>query len=474
MRKLYTLLLLFLSIAINAKQTKKIIVTFSLNDCISGSVPLHELNTILKEPEMTIVFKGNLMVDSTLVNRKVGLHNFKSSSVIYSDSLYNKYSNGIKSTINIVEKDKKIYSADLYQLNINDFLSVYLNDENNCFKNVKSGTKFIQDDESLLVWNYQLDRWSYYDLNNDFDIIADNSWVKQAYGIYYKGTELEKKYNEYENTVKEYPALNPVIDKGIKINDNELLFMTTVYFSEINPVTNEDVVVQKIFLVNYNIQKQEISSMKYVNAESLFKEQYYINPSEFNITEEGYFIALRRDDYTKTDKIKYLALFQINKNNENELILKELLDNNIPNNYIKYKLYSNFHKYHFDKSLILLEYGEYIYDYKKNIQYKIPLPESEFNTLNSIYDALKTGKLSTYTIDDIADKGSSILLLYRDSSRNIKLMEIDKNTQEALKDTIIITAEELEPHFRSWFTINANGEIKYFNPVNNCIEIIKT
>jgi len=471
MNKNLILLLFFLSISVYAKQTKKIIIAFSLNDCLTCSVSLYELNNVLKNPEMTIVFKEELKTDSLLVNKKIGLSNYKSSSVIYSDSLYNKYSNGIRSTINIVENNKRIYSTDLYQLNVNDFLSVYLNDGNNCFKNIKSGTKLIQDEKSILVWNYQLDRWSYYDLNNEFDIIADNSWVKKAYSIYYKGTELEKKYNEYENTVKEYPALNPVIDKGIKINDNELLFMTTVYFSEINPVTNEDVVVQKIFFVTYNIQKQTISSMKYVNAESL-KGQYYINPSEFNITEEGYIIALRVDDYTKTDKIKYLALFQINKNNENELILKEPLDNNIPNNYIKYKLYSNFNKYHFDKSLVLLEYGEYIYDYKKNIQYKIPLPESEFNTLNSIYDALKTGKLSTYTIDDIADKGSSILLLYRDSSKNLKLMEIDKNTQKALKDTIIMTTEELEPHFRSWFTVNANSEIHYFNNNSKCIEKI--
>ena len=238
MNKNLILLLFFLSISVYAKQTKKIIIAFSLNDCLTCSVSLYELNNVLKNPEMTIVFKEELKTDSLLVNKKIGLSNYKSSSVIYSDSLYNKYSNGIRSTINIVENNKRIYSTDLYQLNVNDFLSVYLNDGNNCFKNIKSGTKLIQDEKSILVWNYQLDRWSYYDLNNEFDIIADNSWVKKAYSIYYKGTELEKKYNEYENTVKEYPALNPVIDKGIKINDNELLFMTTVYFSEINPVTN--------------------------------------------------------------------------------------------------------------------------------------------------------------------------------------------------------------------------------------------
>lgn len=422
---------------------------------------------------MTIVFQSELKVDSLLVKKKTGLDNFKSSIVIYSDSLYNKYSNGVKSTINIVENERKIYSTDLYKLNIENFLNIYLNDKNNCFKSVKSGAKFIQDEKSILVWSYQLGRWTYYDENKEFDIIADNSWVKQAYRIYYKGSEIEKKYKEFESSVKDYPALNPSIDNGIKINDNELLFMTTVHFIETRNDSKEETVTQKIFLVNYNIQKQEISSMKYVNEESLSKNKYYINNISFYKFEDNYIITLTKDEYIESGEIKYLAIFQINKNNPNELILKEILDSNIPNNYIKYKLYNNFNKYHFDKSLILLDFGEFIYDYKKNIQYKIPLPDSEFNMLSNVYEALTTGKLSTYIIDDIADKDKSILLLYRDSSKNLKLMEIDKNTQKAIKDIVIMSAQELEPHFSSWFTINAKGEIHYLNN-KNCIVKIQT
>jgi len=472
MKLILTTLILFINF-ICYSNTKKIIVAFSLNDCISGSASLHELNQILKNPEMTIVFQSELKADSILVNRKVGLDNFKSSSVVYSDSLYNEYSKGVKSTINIVENNRKIYSTDLYKLNIEDFLNIYLAAKNNCLKSVKSGAKFIQDEKSILVWSYQLGRWTYYDENNEFDIIADNSWVKQAYGIYYKGTEIEKKYNEYENTVKEYPALNPVINKGIKINDNELLFMTTVHFIETKNDSKEEAVTQKIFLVNYSIQKQEISLMKYVNEESLSKNKYYINNSSFHIFDGNYIIPLTKDEYIESGEIKYLASFQINKNNPNELILKEILESNIPNNYIKYKLYNNFNNYHFDKSLILLDFGEFIYDHKKNIQYKIPLPESEFNTLNNVFEALTTGKLSTYNIDDIADKGKTILLLYRDSSKRLKLMEIDKKTQQAIKDIEIMSAQELEPHFSSWFTINAKGEIHYLSN-KNCIVKIQT
>lgn len=473
MNKNLILLLFFVSISVYGNQTKKIIIAFSLSDCITCSAPLYELNTILKNPEMTIVFQSELKADSILVNRKIGLENYKSRNVVYSDSLYNKYSNGIKSTINIVENNKKIYSADLYQLNIEDFLKVYLNDKNNCFKSVKSGAKFIQDERTMLIWGYQLGRWTYYDENKEFDIIADNSWVKQAYGIYYKATELEKKYNEYENTVKEYPALNPVINKGFKINDNELLLMTTVHFIEAKNNSNEESVVQKIFLVTYSLQTQEISSIKYINEESLSKNKYYINNRSFHKFEDNYIITLTKDDYTESVGIKYLALFQINKDNPNELILKEVIDTNIPNNYIKYKLYHNFNSYHFDKSLILLDFGEFVYDYKKNVQYKIPLPESEFSTLNNVFEALATGNLTTYTIDDIADKDNTILLLYRDSSKNLRLMEIDKKTQQAIKDIEIMSAQEIERHVSSWFSINSNAEIHYLNN-KNCIIKIQT
>lgn len=470
MKKVFTafLLLFFL---FGFSNNRKIIVAFSLNDCISGSASLHELNQILKNPEMTIVFQSELKADSILVKKKTGVDNFKSSVVIYSDSLYNKYSNGVKSTINIIENNRKIYSTDLYKLNIEDFLNIYLTAKNNCFKSVKSGARFIQDDKSILVWSAQLGRWTYYDENMEFDIIADDSWVKKAYSICYKGGVIEKKYKEYENLIKDYPALNPVINKGIKINDKELLFMITVHFTETKNNSDKDAVVQKIFLVSYNIKTQEISSMKYVNEESLSKNKYYINNSSFNTFEDNYIITLTKDEYTESGEIKYLALFQINKNNPNELILKEILDSNIPNNYIKYKLYHNFNSYHFDKSLVLLDFGEFIYDYKKNIQYKIPLPESEFNTLNNVFEALTTGKLSTYNIDDIADKGNTILLLYRDSSKKLKLMEIDKKSQKAIKDIVIMSAQELEPHFSSWFTVNAEGEIYYLNNKNCIVKI---
>ena len=52
-------------------------------------------------------------------------------------------------------------------------------------------------------------------------------------------------------------------------------------------------------------------------------------------------------------------------------------------------------------------------------------------------------------------------------------MEIEKKTEKVLKDNIIMTTEELKPHFSSWFTVNTKGEIHYLNN-KNCIIKIQT
>src|SRR5690606_11067917 len=151
---------------------------------------------------------------------------------------------------------------------------------------------------------------------------------------------------------------------------------------------------------------------------------------------------------TESDPVvtdKYLSVFEINKNNPNELILKEIINNDIPNNYIKYKIFRNFHDHLFNKSLILLRFGEFRYDYKKDRRYKIPLHESEYSTSNNLVsEALKTGKISSYYVLDIFDKDQSIILLYKDSTKNLKLVEIDKNTEKALTDIELLSSIQLE------------------------------
>lgn len=474
MKKIVFIFLLLLNLICYSNNNNKIIIALSLNDCLSCLMPLNEINQALNHPEMTIVLKSHLQSDSLLVNKKIGINNYKSSITLYSDSLHNRYANGIKSTINIVKNNEKIYSSNLYQLDVNEFIRFYLNNEDNCFKNVKSGVRYIQDDFSLLVRNFELGRWSYYDSSTSIDIIPDKEWLKKAYSIYYKENNFDKHYNDFLNLLIEHPNLEPSITHGRKINANQIAFLTTVYFVKDNPDSKNTNITQEPFLIIYNIQERKIDSMQYINLKlSKSLKDYSINIMDFNVVGNDYLITLVSNNYENIDNRKYLSLFTKSKYNDNELVLKEIINSDIPNNYIKYKLYHNLHSYRFDKSLILLYYGEYIYDYKKNVKYKIPFSEEEFAKISTVFQAYSTGKTSTYLIDDIADRDNTILLLYRNSSEQLKLMEIEKKTEKVLKDKIIMTTEELKPHFSSWFTVNAKGEIHYLNN-KNCIIKIQT
>lgn len=452
-----------------SNNTKKIIVAFSLNDCANCSVILNQLNDVLENPEMTFVFKSELEPDSLLVYKQTGVNNFN-SIIKFSDELYNKYTSGIRSTINIVDNDKIVYSSLLLKVEIDSFLKIY-NSANKkiCFDNIKNGVQFIQDDHSLVVYSSQLKRWSYYDRNNSFDVIADESWVEKAYKLYYKDKgEAVEKLNDYKIVAKESPNILPEATKCIKTNTNELVFFTEIAFLQKDYEKKNIDIKKKSFLITYGIKEQTINSIKYINSEDkVLNEKYTINAYGFHTVDNEYIIPLKPYDVTKENK--YLSVFIVNPDNPNELVLKEILDKNIPNNYIKYKLNRNFHNYCFDKSLVLLGYGEFIYDYKKDVSYKIPFPESEFETLkNVVANVLETGKTSSYYIRDIFDKGETILLLYKDSSKNLKLMELDKKTEKA-QDKVLLTVDKLENYNNSSsFSFNKNGEVHYLNN-DNCI-----
>lgn len=454
-----------------SNNSKKIIVALSLNDCANCSIVLNHLNKVLKNPEMTFVFENELKPDSLLVYKRTGIKNFN-SDVKFSDELFKKYVSGIRSTINIVENDKTVYSSLLLELEIDSFLKIYNSTEKKiCFDSIKNGVQFIQDDHSLVVYSSQLKRWSYYDQNNSFDVIADESWVKKAYEFYYKDKQdTANKLHDYKEIVEQMPNILPEAISCIKDSPDRLVFLTEIPFLEKDYDKKNIDIKKRVFLVTYGIKEQSINSIKYINSNHhLLNEKYTVNVFGYHTMDNEYVFSLKPFNVV-TKESKYLSVFATNENNPNELVLKEIIDKNIPNNYIKYKLNHNFHNYCFDKSLALLGFGEFIYDYKKDISYKIPFPESEFETLkNVVTNVLNTGKTSSYFIHDIFDKGETILLVYKDSSKNLKLMELDKKTEKSLKDIILLTKNELENYRNtSSFLFDKKGEINYLSN-DNCI-----
>ncbi|WKW45405.1 hypothetical protein P3875_06340 [Myroides sp. JBRI-B21084] len=464
---LLTLLVTHLTLA----NDRNIIVALNLNDCANCTISLYNLYQKLDKPKITFIFKSNLEIDSLLVNKRTGLLNYKECEVIYSDNLFNKYINGLNSTINIVENEKILFSTPLLGMDINLFMNNYLNNiQLNCFDELKRGSPRIQFDNSLLIFNSELFRWSYYDKVTNFDIIPNNQWVKLAYQIYYKNS-YEKYFHEYENAVKILPSINPTIYNISKFNSSELLLIVDINLPLIDELKNINF-IKKQFTIIYDINNQKISDIKFINTEHLLlKDKYKVVNSSFIFPiNDNFIIPLNTKNGNPNTESKYLSVFEINKNNQNEIILKHLMDQSIPKNYIKYKLFNNLHSYCFHKSLILLKYSEHIYDFNKNKTYKIPFEQETFDKLENIVSNLGNGKMDlAYYIFDIFDKNETILLLYKDSSKNLKLMEIDKKSEKALFDKQLISGSNLESYTnKSSFILNEMGQVCYLNN-ENCI-----
>ena len=471
MNKYFSLIILLSSLLSFSNNSKKIIVALSLNDCANYSVVLYQIYEELKHPEITFILKSHLEADSLLVNNRTGIYEFEKSKVIYSDTLHKKYSNSIISTIHITKNDESIYSSPLLKVEMSEFLKYFREENNYCYKNLKNEVKQIQYDNSLLSFSTELYRWTYYDPNNEIEIIADTNWVKEIYNLYYKNIEKSKAYFEqYEYVLKSYPNIYPIIRRGKKINANELLFIVNVKFFEKEDNKLDNTIINKDFFVHYNIQENKIEKIRFINIEdSSIAEKYFINSHSFHIYNDNYIIPII-DHGDTTEESNYLTIFEVNPNDSNEIILKNVIQDKIPNNYIKYEIYYNLHDYRFDKSLALLSYGEYIYDFEKNKKYKIPFSQDEFDKLDNIVSILMSGNQSTaYYIYDISNQQNSILLLYKDSDKNVKLMEINKANETVMNDEVLLTPNHSNYNIAGGtYIFDESGDVIYLNK-DNCI-----
>lgn len=446
----------------------KIIVALNLNDCINCNVSLYEVQRRLDNPEVNFIFSQELESDSTLVYAKTGLKRYTNKKIIFSDSLYNIYSKGIKSTITLLKDGKICFSDYLYKLNVDKFIEVYNKMSTiDCFANLRKGVQLIQNDETLLIFNTQLKRWTYYDNSGgNVDVIADSLWMKTAYQIYYKGRDWKSEYLKANELVKQYPNMLPEITAGLKTGDGKLLFLVDVQFLEAVDSKNINV-VKKLFLVDYNYLTHSFNRVYVIDDKLLKAKDYHLNFNGFFIKDADYLFPI--NSQTDPNKgTKFLAIFKEDTRDNERLELKEILPANIPNNYLVYNLKNNFHDYSFDGTLAFLKCGEYIYDWLNNIEYPVPVPKEEFDSLRSIYDLTSSGSSTTYYIYDLLDTKNDIQVLYTTSKNDLIRLVINKKTKALSKrETIFKSAEFSGYKNASSFVFKNENQLIYLDN-NDC------
>lgn len=437
-------MLAFAQFAFPQDDLPNIVIALSLNDCVNCNVSIHQIRERLKSQKLTFVLPRQFEADSALVNTKTGIHNFKPQVTIYSDSIFYKYAKGIRSTANIIKDGQPVYNDFLYKLDIEHFTSEYhrySTASQVCYSPLRSGIQLIQPDQTLLINNYQLGRWTYYNNKGSYkDIIADSLWIKKAYQTYYKPNEWHKRYNEITVLLKEYPNALPVINTAI-IDNSELLMLTEISFMEPGKDNNINI-VKKPFIAIIDAATGTLKAFKRINTVALSNKNYYINTADFTKQGNVYLFPINSNNDPVKDT-KFLATFTENSKT-GVLELREILPATIPENYIKYGLNNNFHNYIMKGNLALLKFGEYIYDWKNKIKYPIPFPKEDFDTLATLYDGVMNGgKPLSYYINDIYEDVDTIYILYNDKDNNLWVALVDKKTKTAKNKSLVLEKEKL-------------------------------
>jgi len=499
MNKQLVIILFFLGSI--AYPQSNITVALSLNDCINCTLSIHELRDKLNNPKIRFLLNEELEADSTLVNTRTGLNNFSPREVVYSDSLYNKFAKGVRSTVSLIKDGKLIYTDLLYKLDVDKFVGEYNkafttisatgNNVNiskttsassfkgakvavsatgtRCFNALRKGIMQIQADETLLVYSTQLKRYTYYDgQGNSKDIVADSLWMKMAYQTYYKDKGWQKEYKAMNELILQAPNVLPAIKYGSK-EGNKLLFLVDVSFMRVAG-DNDVHISKKAFLAEFDIKKNALTNCFYIDSQMLDAKGYYINSNGFTKKDGVYLFALGSTLDPVTDT-KFIATYLPNKKSGNILELKEILGANIPENYLKYGLNGNFQSYTFDNKLVCLNFGEYIYDWKNKIKYPVPYTKEETESLATIYDMMIKGgsRITTFFLYDIFDGPGNIYVLYTDPANNLKLINIDKKTKAKVESRIIIENSKLNTYkSNESFRIKNSRQLIYIDN-NNCL-----
>lgn len=438
-------------------------IVLDLNDCINCSVHLYELNKKVPKNNITILFKEKYKKDSALVFDKFGLNN-TTGRIIFSDTLFEKYSgNTVGSSVTVVNDGKSVYNVLLKEIETDKFMSV-LEKYSGCKLSVKENyTRYIFDtDSSIITYEHEFGRFFYIHNSDRIQFYCDAPLLEKIYKEYYGDDVWNAKYLQYQQIKKEAPAVAPGLVSARKVSDSLIAFVAEVKMIEQGDKEDNLLIKNKYFLCYYNTAGV-LKNCFYLDDSYLSKEKYYLKPVNFII--EGDIIVMPIVADSVQPGSKCLSLFRFNAK-AGKVVFDKILPFNLPENYIKYKLYHNLHEIIFKSGLAAYHFGNNIYDLNSNQLYELPVPEYEYQSIEGIIPHLTNRKpYSFFRIYDVSyknDEQSDIVVLYKNVSDQLRVMSFNKKTGQIREEKIVI---------ENWANLKIKG-IPQISPSVNSIEYI--
>ena len=496
------LALLLIPLFILKVSAQEFYVKYGVNDCINCSAQLYQLSRVLEKDKVSFLFPDQYRDDAELLIQRYALDQFN-YKLIFSDSLYQAYQQGVESYFLIVKDNQPVFKAKIKEMDVaavtekirslrspnigtevqtlpdspETFLATPNSETVFCLVKRTSDDNFILfDTGSLMSYNRSLMRFTYQDMLRQelTTFLPDSSWTERIYKACYGDENYRDAYAFIRTIQQSNPNTKTEINYVIKDSNNLIFYLTGYFIDSKDTVTKRLIVSRKYFLQFYDIVQKTFTVCMPIADDAGIKD-YYHNSGMFAKIKDRYYFPVVDTDFKKTSHT--LCAYAVE---DNKVRLQEELPFEVPLNYIRYELYDNFLDIIIRGSLFTFPYSESVYDIHNNQTRLLPLADSEFTELNSLMEEAMTiinqGSASTlnlnrFRIYDIFDGDGYYSVLYRDKHRILYSIRVDKITNCLIrKQKVELSLDHLSMGARYYF--HDDNSIIYLPENEDCFRII--
>jgi len=451
--------------------SEKQYVILNLNDCINCNTFLQTYLEDNKLLEKTIVLQEEFLTDSLEIIKLFRLYDRSHYSIVFSDSLYNRYiGNNYKSKIIYLDQFNNVKYTQILQEYISN--PIKKNDSfsaNYCFDPVKNYYLYRLFVPSFLVqYKPQFKKYVIHTLNEDnknVTLIADSSWLREGYMALLGNKYKEEYYEQMLSVGQFYPGVQSHILE-LDILDRKPYILYNVPIGKYDSTYNATVIYNKYLLREFDMQSQTYLRSIPISDDTLTKMDYYISSSFMHLTSiDTLYLSVRNDK----EPIYYtMARFVLK--DDKYYKFAGFLNYQLPEIYNEKELNDFTEKHVFKNEYIAVSHSTYIYDYVDDIKYFLPISDEEIENLSNKKNILKQSIMIDsnvyYSIIDIGVREGQFDVLYRSPIKGYQISSFKKGNSQP----IATIGVEISPDIKYVFLHDEKRKLLLLKKDEGCVE----
>lgn len=363
-------------------------------DCSNCYAGLYLLNTHMADLPYQIVLKHSDKINENKIKALFELHKFKQATLIYNDSLYDELEKDISTELIVKnKKNQTVYRDNIKQVNLNLFQwMLSMKDVGNStleYKlkdtSIKASISSVHHHKNTLYFENDFDDWFFWDSkNNKLDtLFLDSNTINRAYGIEEKYTKrsILPAIQYFKTTVfrRYYEPSYP----NVFFKNDSIVYVS--FSLKTFDVDQKDTSIYGVpYVLKMNVKRKQVLSISKVPLQ-VDSNSYTSNYNFFVYNDTFYFnIIYKKDFYLNPTTQKYVYATFVEKKNDSQLHFVRYENMNMPESYVKNKLYLMFANPTCAKDLVTMPFFSGVFDIKTKQTIHALIPDSIFNDISKI------------------------------------------------------------------------------------------